>query len=117
MGERVGVTALVHARSVPVRPRVALAGLLALVGVVAATLAAGNAIRMGEPPATFLPFARAVAAWSLPALGAYRLAATVILWTVVARVVPRHRVAVLAAFGLGWLCWTGWQLWLLLALT
>ena len=111
------MTGLVRSRPVPVRPRVALAGLLVLVGVVAATLAAGNAVRMGEPPATLLPFARVVAAWGLPALGAYRLAATALLWTVVARVVPRYRIAVLAALGLGWLCWAGWQLWLLLVLT
>jgi hypothetical protein len=111
------VTAFVRVRTVPVRSRLALAGLLALAGVVAATLAAGNAVRMGEPPATLLPFARAVTAWGLPALCAYRLAATALLWTAVARVVPRHRVAALAVLGLGWLCWTGWQLWLLLALT
>jgi hypothetical protein len=99
------------------RGRAVVAALLVAVGVVAATLAAGNAARMGQPPATVLPFAGVVAAWGLPALVAYRLVATATVWAAVARVAPRRRTAALAGLGVGWLCWTTWQLWLLLALT
>lgn len=97
--------------------RDALAVLLVVVGVVAATLAAGNAARLGEPPQTLLPFGRAVAAWGLPALGAYRLLASAAVWVTVVRVRPRYGTAVLTALGGWWFAWTGWQLWVLLALT
>lgn len=105
------------ARAVTVGPRDAVAGLFLLFGVVAATLAAGNAAGLGEPPQTVLPFGRAVAAWGLPALGAYRLLASAAVWAVVVRVRPRYGTAALAALGVWWLGWTVWQLWVLLALT
>ena len=111
------MTALVRRPVVSRRPREALAGLLVVLAVVAATLAAGNAVRMGEPPRTVLPFARAVVAWGLPALVAYRLLVTAVVWATVARYMPRYRTIVLALLGLAWLCWTAWQAWVLLALT
>lgn len=111
------MTALARLPPVTVRPREALAGAFAVLAIVLATLAAGNAVRMGEPPQTLLPFARQVVTWGLPALAAYRLAVTALVWTLVARYAPRHRTTALALLGLGWLCWAVWQAWVLLALT
>jgi hypothetical protein len=105
------------ARFPAVRPRELLAGAVVVLGVVLATLAAGNAVRLGEPPQTVLPFARAVVAWGLPALAAYRLAATAALWLAVVRLAPRSRTLALALLGVGWLLWAAWQSWVLLALT
>lgn len=100
-----------------VRPA-GLAGLaLAVVGLAAATLAASLALDAGEPPATALPFARAVAEWGLAALLAYRALSVAVLWLAVDRLRPRLVPTAIAGAGLFWLLWGAWGAWLLLART
>ncbi|WP_276260713.1 hypothetical protein [Haloglomus litoreum] len=90
---------------------------VALLGLAASTLAANTALAMGEIPVTLLPGGRWLAARGLPALVASRLAVVLLAYGLAARLAPRYRLHALAATGLCWLLWAGWQFWVLLALT
>ena len=90
---------------------------LALFGLAASTLAANTAVTMGETPVTLLPGGRWLAALGLPALAAARTATVGLAYGLAARFVPHYRPHIVAAAGLTWLLWGGWQFWVLRALT
>ncbi len=90
---------------------------LALLGLAASTLTANTAVMMGESPVTFLPGGRWLAALGLPALVAARTATVGLAYGLAARFVTGYRSHTVAAAGLTWLLWGGWQFWVLLALT
>jgi hypothetical protein len=90
---------------------------VALAGLAASTITANTAMTMGEVPVTLLPGGRRLAALGLPALVAARVATIGLAYGLATRVVPRYRLRAVAAAGVGWLLWAGWQFWVLLALT
>lgn len=98
-----------------VAPTVA-AGLV-LIGLAASTVTANTAITMGEGLVTLLPGGSWLAALGLPALVVARVATVGLAYGLAARIAPRYRLHAVAAVGLGWLLWAGWQFWVLLALT
>jgi hypothetical protein len=90
---------------------------LALLGLVASTLAANTAVTMGETPVTLLPGGRWLAALGLPALAAAQTVTVGLAYGLAARFVPHYRPHIVAAAGVTLLLWGGWQFWVLLALT